>query len=92
MTAKGRKEWPPWWEWELELTSYTYKRLRERDCTEIELRRMMESATSYRRSKREGRWVIETRFRRKPWKVVVEPISEKERLVVVTAYEVGKLR
>ena len=53
---------------------------------------MMESATSYRRSKREGRWVIETRFRRKSWKVVVEPISEKERLVVVTAYEVGKLR
>ena len=35
--------------------------------------------------------MIETRFRRKPWKVVVEPIPEKERLVVVTAYEVGKL-
>ena len=41
LAAKRRKEWPPWWEWELEVTDYTYKRLRERDCTEVELRRMM---------------------------------------------------
>jgi hypothetical protein len=53
---------------------------------------MMEHATSYRRGKREGRWVLETRFRRKPWKVVVEPLPEKQRLAVVTAYEVKKLR
>ena len=25
--AKRKKDWPPWWEWELELTDYTYKRL-----------------------------------------------------------------
>jgi len=80
-------KWPSWWEWELELTGYTYRRLGERDCTEIELRRMMEPATGCRPGKGEGRWVIEAQFR-KPWKVVVEPILKKERLVVVTAYEV----
>ena len=90
VTKRKQRQWPPWWNWELELTDYTYKRLRERDCKEIELRRMMERATSYRRGKREGRWVLETRFRRKPWKVAVEPLPEKHRLAVVTAYEVKK--
>lgn len=93
MTAKRKKrEWPPWWNWELELTGYTHKRLRERGCTEIELRRMMEHATNYGRGKREGRWEIETRFQRRPWKVAVEPEPEKQQLVVVTAYPVEKLR
>jgi len=90
--AKQKEEWPPWWEWELELTPYTYKRLKERDCTEIELRRMMEHATNYEPAKLEGRWVIETRLKRAPWRVVVEPIPERQKLVVVTAYEVVKLK
>ena len=68
------------------------KRMKERDCTEIEVRRMMEHATNYYRSKEEGRWVIETRFRRKPWEVVVEPNAEKERLDVVTVYEVWDVK
>jgi len=34
----------------------------------------------------DGRWVIETRFRRRQWEVVVEPIPEKKILEVVTAY------
>ena len=92
MTAKKRREWPRWWEWELKFTGYTYKRMKERDCTEIEVRRMMEHATNYYRSKEEGRWVIETRFRRKPWEVVVEPNAEKERLDVVTVYEVWDVK
>ena len=92
MTAKKSREWPPWWEWELKFTGYTYKRMKERDCTEIEVRRMMEHATNYYRSKEEGRWVIETRFRRKPWEVVVEPNAEKERLDVVTVYEVWDVK
>jgi hypothetical protein len=90
--AKRRKEWPDWWEWELELRSYTYKRLKERDCTEIELRRMMEHARTFKPAKLEGRWVIETRFQGALWKIVVEPAPEKRRLVVVTAYEVEKLK
>jgi hypothetical protein len=66
--------------------------LKERDCTEIELRRMMEYATAFTPAKLEGRWVIETLFQGAPWKVVVEPAPEKQKLVVVTAYEVEKLR
>jgi hypothetical protein len=53
---------------------------------------MMEHATNYYRSKEESRWVIETRFRRKPWEVVVEPNGEKERLDVVTVYEVRDVK
>jgi hypothetical protein len=54
--AKRKKEWPEWWEWELELRPYTYKRLKERDCTEIELRRMMEQPgrTRLRSSRDDG--------------------------------------
>jgi len=90
--AKRRKEWPEWWDWELELRPYTYKRLKERDCTEIELRRMMEHATAYQAAKLEGRWVIEARFQGALWKVVVEPAPERQKLAVVTAYKVEKLK
>jgi hypothetical protein len=84
--------WPEWWEWELELRPYTHKRLKERDCTEIELAVRWNMATAYKAAKLAGRWVIETRFRGAPWKVVVEPAPEKQKLVVVTAYELEKLR
>lgn len=58
-----------------------------RDFTEIDVRRMMESARGYREDEEaEGRWVIETRFRRAPWEVIVEPIPEHQILEVVTAY------
>jgi hypothetical protein len=89
---RRKREWPSWWEWELELRPYTYMRLKERDCSEIELRRMMEHATDYQPAELEGRWVIETRFRNARWKVVVEPAPEKQKLVVVTAYAVEKLK
>jgi hypothetical protein len=48
---------------------------------------MMERATNYERDIVEGRWVIETRRNRARWHIIVEPISEKEVLEVVTAYE-----
>jgi hypothetical protein len=50
------------------------------------------NATTYKVAKLEGRWVIETRFQGAPWKVVVEPAPEKQKLVVVTAYQVEKLK
>jgi hypothetical protein len=53
---------------------------------------MMEHATNYYRSKEEGRWVIETRIRQKPWEIVVEPNAEKERLDVVTVYKVWDVK
>ena len=89
MTAK--RDWPPWWDWELVFTSYTEGRMEERLCTEIDVRRMMEYAMNCYRSKREGRWVIETQFRQNLWKVVVEPAPDKEVLVVVTVYPVEKM-
>jgi len=61
----------------------------EAQMSEIELRRMMEHALGCRWDHIEGRWVIETRYRRQRWAVIVEPIPEKEQLEVVTAYEVG---
>jgi len=85
--AKRKKEWPPWWEWELRLVDHAYESMEKRDFTDIELRRRIEYARSYRRDEdADGRWVIETRFRRRQWEVVVEPIPEKKILEVVTAY------
>jgi hypothetical protein len=90
--AKRKKQWPEWWEWELELRPYTYKRLKERDCTDIEQTAYDGNATTYEAAKIEGRWVVETQFQRARWKVVVEPAEEKQKLVVVTANEVKKLK
>ena len=48
----------------------------------------MEHAMNYRRDIVEGRWVIETRYQRQRWEVIVEPIPERQLLVVVRAYDV----
>lgn len=83
-----RRGWPDWWGWELELSPHLLKRMTDRRFTEIELRRMLERASSYREDVVEGRWVIETRHRGRAWEVIVEPDRERQLLVVVTAYPV----
>lgn len=60
----------------------------DRRFTEIDLRRMLERASGYREDVVEGRWVIETRHRRRAWEVIVEPDRERRLLVVVTAHPV----
>ena len=60
----------------------------DRRFTEIDLRRMLERASDYREDVVEGRWVIEARHRRRAWEVILEPDSERQLLVVVTAYAV----
>lgn len=90
--AKRRKEWPPWWDWEVELVEHVYKRMSLREFTEIDLRRMMEHAVGYRSHPEPGRWIIETRFRRQRWEIIVEPIPEKQILAVISAYDVWKLK
>ena len=35
---------PEWWEWDLEITPHVEKRMEQRDFTEIDLRRMLDSA------------------------------------------------
>ena len=65
------------------------RRFPQRDSTEIELRRrMIEHATNYRKDRKEGRWIIDTRFRRNAWAVIVETLPDEEKLEVITAYEV----
>jgi hypothetical protein len=60
----------------------------DRRFTELDLRRMLERAAGYCPDVVESRWVIETRHRRRPWEVIVEPDRERQLLVVVTAYPV----
>ncbi len=89
MTAKRKKrQWPPWWDWDLEILDHVYNMMGTRDFTEINLRRMMEHATNYRRDIVEGRWVIETRYKNQGWEIIVDPIADRKILVVVTAYDV----
>jgi Domain of unknown function (DUF4258) len=84
----SRLDWPDWWDWELELSSHLLKRMTDRRFTEIDLRRMLERASGYREDVVEGRWIIETRHRGRPWEVIVEPDRGRQLLVVVTAYRV----
>lgn len=62
--------------------------MEDRQFNEVDLRGMLEQATSYRPDVMEGRWVIETRFRRQRWEVILEPDLDDPLLVVVTAYPV----
>jgi len=84
------QRWPRWWEWDLELTPHLLKRMLDRGFTEVELREMLEEAESYEPDIVEGRFVVETRHRRKRWQVIVEPDTVARRLVVVTAYAAGR--
>ena len=87
--AKQRRDWPEWWEWELDISDHTYDNMPVRKFTEIDLRRMMEHATDYEPDVEEGRWRIGTRHQGQPWEVIVEPVPAKKLLVVVTAYDVN---
>jgi len=83
-------EWPPWWEWELELSPHLEKRMADRDFSEVDLRVMVERATALLPARTEGRWAIRTKHRGRAWKVIVEPDLDRQRLVVVTAYPVTR--
>lgn len=52
---------------------------------------MLAEATRSRPNVLAGRWVVETRWRRRPWEVIVEPDEVEELLVIVTAYPVDEL-
>ena len=83
-----RPKWPTWWEWELELSPHLLKRMTERRITEIDLRSMLDAATSIRRDAEPGRWVIGTVHRRRAWSVILEPDPHARVVVVVTAFQV----
>lgn len=75
-----------WWDWELELSPHLFKRMLDRTFTELDVRDMLHLARIYRRDVVPGRWVIVSSHRRKPWEIIVEPDTEAELLVVITAY------
>ena len=79
-------EWPAWGDWELELSSHLLKRMVQRDFNEVDLRQMFQNASEYLSDVEEGRWIIRSKYRRRPWKIIVEPDFEREVLVVVTAF------
>ena len=84
----ARKKWPPWWNWELELSPHLLKRMVDRRFTETDLRDILERAAGFRRDVVPGRYIIETRHGRRHWEVIVEPDPEPRLLVVITAYPV----
>ncbi len=83
---------PVWWDWDLELTPHVLKRMLDREFTEVDLRQMLEDASSLKRDVEEGRWVATSRHRRRAWEIVVEPDSAERVLVVITAYPVLRRR
>ena len=83
------KEWPHWWDWELEISPHLLKRMLDRDFTEVDVRRMLEDATSHRPDIEPGRFVIESSHGGGPWEVIVEPDPAAQLLVVVSAYFVS---
>lgn len=51
---------------------------------------MLEHAREYREDILNGRLVIETRHRRQPWEVIVEPDLPEHRPIVIAVYEVER--
>jgi len=62
--------------------------MEDRRFTDLDLRGMLTRATDYHRDVTAGRWVVVSRFRRTRWEIVVEPDSDANLLVVITAYPV----
>ena len=62
--------------------------MEDRRFSEVDLREMLDRAQGWRQDVVEGRWVIETKHRRRAWEVIVEPDDSVELLVIVTAYPI----
>lgn len=85
----AQREWPEWWEWEIEITSHLEKRMEDRDFTEFELRDMLGDASGFEPDEEPGRWVIHSRRGSVAWEIIVEPDESDEKLVIVTAYAIN---
>jgi hypothetical protein len=83
-------QWPEWWDWEIELTPHAQKRMIQRGLTEIELRRMLSTASGYRDDDEPGRYVVLGKKAGNEWEVIIEPDPEERLQVVVTAYPTGE--
>lgn len=83
-------DWPTWWWWPLELTPHVLKRMEDRGFTELDLREMLEKATTMRPDVVQERYIIQTRHEGAAWEVIVEPDAVDQLLVVITAYRVTR--
>ncbi len=77
---------PDWWEWELESSGHLLRRMIDRGFSETDLRTMLAEASSFAPDVEPNRWVISTKWRGRPWEIIVEPDASVQRLVVITAY------
>jgi hypothetical protein len=88
--AQSRKNWPEWWDWELDCSSpHLAKRMIDRSFSETDLRQMLEQASGFRPDRNPGRWVIETAWAGRPREIILEPIDAEQVLLIVTAFVVG---
>jgi hypothetical protein len=76
------------WGWEIEFTPHLLKRMEDRGFDEPGLSKMLERSNRYRKDVVKGRWIIETRHKRHPWEIIVEPDEVEKLLVIITAYPV----
>ena len=81
---------PAWWNWELSFTPHAELRMEQRGVTEVDVRVMLERATTFEPSVVEGRFMIQVTRTNRPWIVIVEPDNDASLLVVVTVYEVSE--
>lgn len=84
--ARGQEDWPEWWDWELELTPHLERRMEDRQFSEVELRDMLERASRLREDVVEGRYVASSRLQKRAREIILEPDSEAELIIVITAY------
>jgi hypothetical protein len=79
------REWPEWWNWEVELTPHLIKRMADRQFSEVDLRTMLADATDYI-PEADDRFIIVTSREGRGWEVIVEPDYADQVLLVITAY------
>ncbi len=82
----SERRWPSWWDWSLEVGPHAYFRMVDRGFSETDVRRMLGSASGFRPSSVEGRWVVRAVLHGRQWEVIVEPDDDLTLLVLVTAY------
>ena len=63
---------PEWWNWDLSFTSHAELRMEQRGVTEVEVRAMLERATSFEPNVVEGRFMIHVCHAQRPWIAIVE--------------------
>ena len=60
----------------------------DREFNETDLRLMLADATGYHSDMVQGRWLVECRHAGRPWEVIVRPLPNERRLLVITAFPV----